>query len=190
MSPPNDNVLIVPSRNVLLTGPAWGGGYRNISHDATGPRPVGRVEEGKEGRDHAAAGGRGDRPDRAACSPAAEADESQGRQSHDACAARPPLESQAGRKGPANGAGDPGPEGVCGLRTNFGSGISGEKTRHCCGARDGADLDDRRPAMAGPEPARGEDPPLAGAPVESGRVGAMGTPASTPGWKTVGQSCT
>ena len=35
MSAPNDNVLIVPSRNVLLTGSVLRGGFRNISHDAT-----------------------------------------------------------------------------------------------------------------------------------------------------------
>src|ERR1700678_1125977 len=174
LSPPNDNVLIVPSRNVLLTGSAWRGGFRNISHDATGPRPVGRIEEGKEGRDHATSGGRGDRPDGAACSPAVEAVESQRRQGHRACAARPAIESQGGGKGPANGAGDPGPEGLCGLRADSGGGISGQEERHSCGARDRADLDDRRQAMEGPEAAGGEDPPLAGTPVESGRVGAMG----------------
>src|SRR5450755_2217171 len=77
-----DNVLIVPSRNVLLTGSTWRGGFRNISHDATRPRPAGRIEKGKEGTDHPAASRGGDRPDRAACSSAAEADERQRRQGH------------------------------------------------------------------------------------------------------------
>jgi len=40
---PNDNVLIAPSRNVLLTSSGWRGGFRNTSHDATGPRPSGRI---------------------------------------------------------------------------------------------------------------------------------------------------
>src|ERR1700733_701799 len=83
MSPPNDNVL--------LTGSAWRGGFRNISHDATGPRPAGRIEEGKEGSSHTAASSGRDRPDRAACSPAVEAVESQRRQGRRPCATRPAI---------------------------------------------------------------------------------------------------
>jgi hypothetical protein len=49
VSAPNDNVLIVPSRNVLLTSSGWRGGFRNTSHDATGPRPAGRIKESQEG---------------------------------------------------------------------------------------------------------------------------------------------
>src|ERR1022692_4226229 len=95
VSPPNDNVLIVPSRNVLLTGPAWRGGYRDISHDTTGPRPVGRIEEGKEGGDHATASGQGDRPERAACSPAVEGAKNQRRQSHRASESQDNLDPTA-----------------------------------------------------------------------------------------------
>src|SRR5271163_4571228 len=102
LSPPNDNVLIVPSRNVLLTGSAWRGGFRNISHDGTGPRPAGRIEEGKERSDHTAASSGGDGPDRAACSPAVKALASQGRHGHRACVARSAIQSQAGRRGPAD----------------------------------------------------------------------------------------
>src|SRR2546425_10865285 len=88
MSPPNENVLIVPSRNVLLTGSVLRGGFRNISHDATRPRPAGRIEEGQEGADHAAGGLRGDRPKRAACAPIAEAPQRQRRCGIAACPAR------------------------------------------------------------------------------------------------------
>ena len=70
VSAPNDNVLIVPSRNVLLTGSVLRGGFRNISHDAARPRPAGRIEESKEGADHATPSRRGNRTKRAACSPA------------------------------------------------------------------------------------------------------------------------
>src|ERR1700722_4711522 len=99
MSPPNDNVLIVPSRNVLLTGSAWRSGSRNISHDATGPRPAGRIEEGKERSDHTAASSGGDRPDGEACSSSVEAVESHRRQGHRACAARPAIQSTSGGGG-------------------------------------------------------------------------------------------
>jgi len=60
----------VQSRNVLLTRSVWRGGNRNTSHDAAGPRPAGRTEESQERPDHAAAGGRGDRAERTACSEA------------------------------------------------------------------------------------------------------------------------
>src|ERR1700690_676350 len=66
VSAQSDNVLIVPSRNVLLTGSGWRGGFRNTSHDATGPRPVGRTQESPEGADHPAASSRRNRPERAA----------------------------------------------------------------------------------------------------------------------------
>ena len=85
MSAPNENVLVVPSRNVLLTAAGLRGGFRNTSHDATRPRPSGRIEESQEGPDHATAGRRRDRPKRAPCSPAAEATQGQRRRGIDAC---------------------------------------------------------------------------------------------------------
>src|SRR5260370_11520962 len=69
------------SRNVLLTGSAWKAGFRNAAHDAAGPRPAGRIEKGQERAHHSARGCGGDRPDRAACSPALEALEGQPRES-------------------------------------------------------------------------------------------------------------
>src|ERR1039458_5907374 len=62
----NDNVLIAQSRNVLLTRSGWGGGIRNTSHDATGPRSTDRSEESQEGADHPASSCRRDRTKRAA----------------------------------------------------------------------------------------------------------------------------
>ena len=72
---PNDNVLIVPSRNVLLTGQA-GGGFRNIlmtqqDHD----RLVALKKQRRA--DHATTGRRGDRPERGSA-PAVEAAKGQG----------------------------------------------------------------------------------------------------------------
>src|SRR5450432_791920 len=141
MSAPNDNVLIVPSRNVLLTGSAWRGGFRNISHDATGPRPAGRIEKGKEGTDHAAAGRGGDRPKRAACSPAVKAPERQGRRrSAGACSARTAVQPQVGREDEAEGAGDTGPRCLSELRSYAGGGIPGQQTRHSRRTGDAAEL--------------------------------------------------
>jgi hypothetical protein len=81
--------LIVPSRNVLLTSSGWRGGFRNTSHDVTGPRPAGRIEEGQEGADRPTASGRGDWPKRTACAPLAEETERQGRRSAPTWLARP-----------------------------------------------------------------------------------------------------
>src|ERR1019366_414684 len=174
LSAPNDNVLIVPSRNVLLTGSGWRGEFRNTSHDATGPRPAGRIEESTEGSDHTAASRGGTRPERATCSPTAEAVERPRRQGHCACAPRTAVESQAGRRDPANCGGDIEPRSLCGFRPNSGSGIFDREPRHSCRARDRAEVDDRRQTVACPETACGEDPPVAASPVKSGRTGPVG----------------
>jgi hypothetical protein len=60
VSPPRENVLFVPSRNVLLTGSGWEGDRtRNSRHDAKGPRSFGRPQEGTEEADPAGAGRQG-----------------------------------------------------------------------------------------------------------------------------------
>ena len=49
VSAPRENVLIVPGRNILLTGSGWrGGGNRSPHHDPAGPTPAGGAEKGKE----------------------------------------------------------------------------------------------------------------------------------------------
>jgi hypothetical protein len=48
MSPPNDNVLLVPDRNVLLTRAGWEVGNGPTPDDAEGARPTGRAEEAKK----------------------------------------------------------------------------------------------------------------------------------------------
>src|SRR2546429_7368862 len=98
MSPPNENVLIVPSRNVLLTGSVWRGGFRNISHDAARPRPAGRIEESKEGPDHATASRRGDWAKRAACSPAVGSPQGQRRLCVGSRSAKAAVQPQTGRE--------------------------------------------------------------------------------------------
>src|SRR5579862_9909642 len=65
MSAPNENVLFVPNRNVLLTGTGWGGERtRSSHHDPAGPRPAGGIEESTEEADHAKPGGAGTRRQR------------------------------------------------------------------------------------------------------------------------------
>src|SRR5579872_2850933 len=105
VSLPRENVLLVPSRNVLLTGSGWGGGNRSPSDDPEGPRPIGRVEEGAEAADHATRGSRGTAADRAARAAAAEEAEAARRLRRAARPARTSIQSTAERK--AAGEGDP-----------------------------------------------------------------------------------
>lgn len=52
MSLPRENVLFVPSRNVLLTRSGWeGAGTRNPHHDTTRPGPFGGPQKGTEEAD-------------------------------------------------------------------------------------------------------------------------------------------
>ncbi len=174
LSPPNDNVLIVPSRNVLLTGSGLRGGSRNISHDATRPRPAGRFEESEERPDHATASCRGTRPKRAACAPSAKAPARQGRRSVGACSARTAIQPQAGRENQAEGSGDTQPRCLSGLRADSGVGVLGQRARHSRRTRDGANVDDRRQTVACQQAAHRQDPPVAAAPFASGRTRAVG----------------
>src|SRR5437899_3702155 len=171
---PNDNVLIVPSRNVLLTGSVLRGGFRNISHDATRPRPAGRIEESKEGPDYATASGRGAGPKRAACSPSVKAPAKQGRRSVGTCSARTAVQPQVGRQDEAEGIGDSGPRCLSGFRSHAGGGIPGQQARHSRGTGDGAGMDDRRQAVACQQAAHRQDPSVAAAPLPSGRTGPVG----------------
>ena len=54
LSPPRENVLFVPDRNVLLTGSRWGVGRTGSSDDdAAGSRPAGSAEKSAEEADYA-----------------------------------------------------------------------------------------------------------------------------------------
>ncbi len=162
------------SRNVLLTGPGWRGGIGNISHDAKGPRPAGRIEKSKEGPDHATTGRRGDRPERAACAPAVEAAKGQGGQGVSTCPARAAVQPQAGQEDQAKSGGDTGPRSLSRLRSHAGGRVPGQQPRHTCRSRDGAELDDRRQAVACQPAAGRHDPSVETTPVTRGRVGAVG----------------
>src|SRR5215510_11945638 len=59
LSAPRENVLFVPSRNVLLTRSGWRSGRsRSSHHDPGRAGPVGGPEEGAKEADYAAAGSR------------------------------------------------------------------------------------------------------------------------------------
>src|ERR1700689_2930303 len=98
LSLPREKVLIVPNRNVLLTGSGWGGGKRSPSDDPEGPRPIGRVEEGTKAFDHAAASSRGVAANRAAYAAAVEEAEGGGRSGRAARATGANLQSATQRK--------------------------------------------------------------------------------------------
>src|SRR5260370_29167983 len=57
VSPPRENVLFVPHRNVRLTGSGWGGEQtRRTNHDPAGQRPAGGPEKGAKEADPESAG--------------------------------------------------------------------------------------------------------------------------------------
>src|SRR5215831_11394201 len=59
MSAAHENVLIVPSRNVLLTRSGWEGGRtRSPHHEPAGTRPSGSAEKSTEEANHTMAGSR------------------------------------------------------------------------------------------------------------------------------------
>ena len=170
----NENVLNVPSRNVLLTGSVWRGGFRNTSHDAAGPRPAGRIEESQERRDHTGASGPGDWPERAARSATAEEAGRRGRWGDRAWVAGEAIQPQTGREGQAGRDGDIEGRDLFRLWPDTGGGISGQQARHSRGTRNRAELDDRRQALACQAAAHREDPRVAATPVAHRRTGPVG----------------
>src|SRR5579862_338667 len=156
LSLPRENVLLVPSRNVLLTGSGWGGGNRSPSDDPEGPRPIGRVEEGAEAADHATRGGRGTAAERAARAAVAEEAEAARRSRRAARPARTSIQSTAERK--AAGEGDP--DSLAGslswVRSHAGRGVLSQEAWVEDRPRNSAEADDRGPTLAG-SPAEGGD---------------------------------
>jgi len=91
VSLPRENVLFVPRRNVLLTGPGWESGRnRDSQDDPAGQRSFGSAQKGTEEADYASAGRPGTGAQRAAGAAAitsAEGGWGQGRDSRPAGAA-------------------------------------------------------------------------------------------------------
>src|SRR5882757_4634866 len=98
MSPPRENVLLVPYRNVLLTRSGWEGeGTGSSNHDPARQRPPGGAQESIQGMDYTKTGSSGARSDRSPNSKAAGADEGGRRPSCDSWIAWPRIQSQAER---------------------------------------------------------------------------------------------
>src|SRR5450432_2125196 len=148
MSAQSENVLSVQSRNVLLTGSVWRGGFRNTPHDATGPRPAGRTQESQEGTDHATSGCCRDWPERAECSTAAGEVETGRRSRCHAPTAKPAVEPPSGTGDQTSGSGNSQPGSLQRFWADPGERISPPRTRHRCEPRNGESLDDRGQAMA------------------------------------------
>src|SRR4051794_3939904 len=100
MSPPHENVLFVPNRNVRLTGVRLGvGRTRSSDHDPAGSRPAGGAEESTKEADHTEAGGERITAHRTSGTPAAEGVERRGRQSRSAPTAGTTIQPGAERRG-------------------------------------------------------------------------------------------
>src|ERR1700683_5168826 len=100
VSLPRENVLLVPFRNVLLTGSGWGGGrHRSSPYDAAGSRPAGGTETSALTADHPKTGRRADAVHRTAREAITPEAEERGRQGGDSRAAWARLQPQAQPKG-------------------------------------------------------------------------------------------
>src|SRR5271165_2125817 len=98
MSLPRENVVSVPSRNVVLTGSGWRGARtRSSHHDPARPRSAGGIEESGETAHHTAASGRGTPADRAAGATVSGRFTSQGGPCGNARSTRADIEPEAGR---------------------------------------------------------------------------------------------
>src|ERR1039458_10122753 len=93
-------------KKALLTRPGWGGGIRNTSHDATGPRSTDRSEESQEGADHPASSCRRDRTKRAAYPAAAGETEARRQPGDHSWTAGKTIQPSAGGEEPGQGGGE------------------------------------------------------------------------------------
>jgi hypothetical protein len=190
LSPPRENVLLVPNRNVLLTESRWEGERSGSSdHDPAGTRPFGGAEEGTEEADHAAGGGRGTGDHHTACAAAAEETEEGRRQSRDTRLAKPGVQSPFKSRNARESGADPVAGGLPGLRADAGERVPEQKARHQDGARSVAADHDRRRVVVLP-PAEGGQASSSGA---SAAVAAAnwcsGTRRITTGWKGAARGC-
>src|SRR5579885_3541891 len=130
VSLPRENVLLVPSRNVLLTGRRWRGGSTRSSDDDPGRTgSASGAEESAEEADHAEAGCGGVGGDRAArAALIGEAGGARG-QGGDSRAAGPGVEPEAERGGPGPGGSSAVAGGLPGLWAEAGKRGSGQQTQ-------------------------------------------------------------
>src|SRR5665213_2521568 len=153
MTPPRDNVLFVPDRNVLLTKSGWGDERtRSSPYDVAGQRPAGSAAKGREEADWARAGGQGVERHCAADPAITKSTEERRRQGGHTPVARPAVESQDQRKDTREDRayfvrGD-----LSGFWAHAGQRISGQKTRHSDRSRSVTASNDFRQPLACPRP--------------------------------------
>src|SRR6185437_12398519 len=174
VSAQNDNVLLVPNRNVLLTQARWGVGNGPTPDDAERARPAGRAKESQEEADYAEAGGRGDRRKRAAGTAPVASPEKARRSSGDSPLTGPAVEPEDCREEARTSTPDPEPGRVPRLWADASSRVSGQEAQAAGEPRDTARLDDYRQALACEAEARRKDPYLATAAQPLRGAGAMG----------------
>src|ERR1035438_3779166 len=110
LTPPRENVLLVPDRNVLLTKTGWGGERtRSSPNDPAGQRPTGSAAESREEADRTGASRQGVGRHVTADPAIIAAAEKRRRQSGHAQAAWPAFQSQDRQIGPRRNSNDPGP---------------------------------------------------------------------------------
>src|SRR5579863_4615805 len=127
MSLPRENVLLVPFRNVLLTGSVWGGGKpRSTPHDAAGSRPAGGAQTGAQAADHPEASSRATGVHGTACAAISQEAEERGRQGSDSRAAWARVQSQAQREGSGQNRAGSLAGGLPGFRPDAGGGVSSQ----------------------------------------------------------------
>src|SRR6185437_7920145 len=127
VSAQNDNVLLVPNRNVLLTQARWGVGNGPTPDDAERARPAGGAKESQEEADYAEAGGRGDRRKRAAGTAPAASPAKARRSSGDSRLTGPAVEPEDCREEARTSNPDPEPGRVPRLWADASSRVSGQE---------------------------------------------------------------
>ena len=180
MSLPSDNVLKVPSRNVLLTRSPWRGEQpRTTTDDTTRARPAGGAEQSRQEADHPKAGRPANRPQRTASEAAAGEAPQPRRPGRNPCGARPRLQPQDQRQGGKASRRDSLQTALRRLWADPGGGVSAAAPRH-----------PRRPGCGNPAGASRDERTCG---VRGGVAAASwcnGTPPSTTGWKDAARSCT
>src|SRR5258708_767573 len=174
MSQPNDNVLIVPSRNVLLTRARWGVGNGPTRDDPEGARPAGGAEESQKETDYAAASGGRDRSQRTPGAAHATEAERARRQGGDSRGPWGSVESEDYRASGTASDRDPKRGSVSGFRTDTGGRVSGKETQPAGRQGDAAWVDEQSQTMAYASEEGRKSPHLANAAQSLRRAGAMG----------------
>ena len=175
LSLPSDNVLNVPSRNVLLTRSAWRGEQaRTTTNDTTRARPAGGAAQSRQKTHHAKAGRPADGPQRTASEAAAGEASQRRRPGRGPCRAGPRVQPQAQRQGGKTSRGNPLPTRLRRLWPDSGGGVSRAAPRRPSGPRNAAGLAGRRGPVEAPPPQVRTPASVAAPPQLPRRAGAMG----------------